>query len=54
MIDEIYVKAAISYHGGAIFGKAVDAKSKLTQTMLSVMLKSLYGGPEFIFKAYPV
>ena len=52
--DEVYVKAMMRYHGGSLFGKAVDHLDKLAKTVLSIMVKCLYGGPEFIHKALPV
>ena len=52
--DEMYVKSAITYHGGSIFGKSVDCPEKLARTVLAVMVKVLFGGPEFIYKAYPI
>jgi hypothetical protein len=48
------VKSALTYHGGKLFGKAVDHPDKLAKTVLSMMVKCLYGGPEFITKALPV
>lgn len=50
----MYIKSALTYHGGSIFGKAVDHPEKLAKTVLSIMVKSLYGGPEFLCKALPV
>ena len=45
--DEVYIKSSLTYHGGTLFGKAVDHPDKLAQTVLSMMIKCLYGGPEF-------
>ena len=39
--DEIYIKAALSYHGGSLFGRAVDIPNKLAKTSLCMMLKCL-------------
>ena len=44
----------LTYHGGSLFGRAVDHPDKLSKTVLSIMVKCLYGGPEFIYKALPV
>ena len=52
--DEIYIKPALTYHKGKLFGRAIDHPEKLTKTMLTVMIKCLYGGPEFIYKVCPI
>ena len=52
--DEVYIKSSLTYHGGTLFGKAVDHPDKLAQTVLSMMIKCLYGGPDFLVKALPV
>ena len=54
LVDEIYVKPSISYHGGKIFGKAENNSAELAKTILAIMLKCLMGGPEFIIKMIPV
>ena len=54
LIDEVYIKAALTYHGGALFGKAVDCPEKLATSVLCIMIKCLYGGPEYVSKALPV
>ena len=54
MWDEIYIKSALTYHRGTIFGKAVDSPNKLAKTALAVTVKCLFGGPEFIHKIYPM
>ena len=54
MIDEVYIKSALLYHGGTIFGKSVNHPDKLAKTMLAYMVKCLYGGPELIAKILPV
>ena len=51
---EIFIKSALTYHGGTIFGKTVDPPDKLAKTVLAVMVKCLFGGPEFIHKIYPM
>ena len=50
--DEIYIKSALTYHGGTVFGKAIDSPDKLAKTVLAIMVKCLFGGPEFIYKIY--
>ena len=52
--NEVYVRSMMAYHGGSLFGKAVDHPDKLAKAVLSIMVKCLYGGPEFIHKALPV
>ena len=52
--DEIYVKKMLLYHGGTIFGKAVNDKSKKATTVLGIMISCLYGGPSFISKMLPI
>ena len=54
MNDEIYVKTALLLHGGTLFGKAANDPSNLATTVLSMMLKATFGGPEFIAKMLPV
>ena len=53
LLDEIYVKASIYYHGGKIFGKAENNPAELAKTILAIMLKCLMGGPAFIIKMIP-
>ena len=54
MIGEAYVKAALLYQSGNFFGKAVNNPEKLAATVVSFMVKSLYGGPEFFARVLPV
>ncbi|XP_065659240.1 uncharacterized protein LOC136083651 [Hydra vulgaris] len=54
LIDEVYVKASLLYQRGALFGQAVNYPEKLAKTILSFMIKCLFGGPEFICRAQPV
>ena len=54
MIDEIYVKPSLCYHGGKVFGKAPKNPEELATTVLAIMVKCLFGGPEFILKMIPV
>ena len=54
MVDEVYVKQALEYHGGTVFGNAVNDPSKFATSMLRIMLKCLMGGPTFLFKMLPV
>ena len=54
LLDEVYVKAMLQYHGGILFGKAVNHPSKLANTVLSFMVITLFGGPKFLCKMLPV
>ena len=53
LIDEIYVKAALSYHGGSVFGKAQNSPENLALTVLAVMVNCMFGGPTFLLKMIP-
>ena len=52
--DEIFVKKMLLYHGGYLFGKAVNDPSSLAKTILEIMIVCLYGGPRFLSKMIPV
>ena len=54
MLDEVYVKAALLYHGGSLFGQSVNHPNMMAKTVLAYMIKCLYGGPEFLTKILPV
>ena len=54
MLDEVYVKKSLLYHGGSFFGKAENNPEELANTVLTLMLKCAYGGPEFVAKMLPV
>ena len=40
--DEVYIKKSLQYHGGEIFGKAVNDPSLLAETMLGQMINCLH------------
>ena len=44
----------LQYHGGILFGKAVNRPEKVANTILSFMIYCLKGGPKFLFKMLPV
>ena len=46
----MHIKSANTYHGWTMFGKAFDHPENLVKTVLVVMVKCLFGGPEFIYK----
>ena len=54
VLDEVYVKSTLQYHGGALFGKAVNKPEKTANTALSFMLLCLSGGPKFLCRMLPV
>lgn len=54
LIDEVYVKPLLTYHGGKLFGKSVNKPEDLATTVLGFMLVSLYGAPSFLVKMLPV
>ena len=54
LLDEIYVKSMLQYHGGEVFGQAINNSSKLANTVLSYMVVCMFGGPKFLCKMLPV
>ena len=50
LIDEVYVKPVLQYHGGSIFGKALNKSDKLANTVLCFMVCCLFGGPKCVCK----
>ena len=54
LIDEVYVKPSLLYHGGNVFGKAVNKPSALANTVLGFFLVGLFGGPKFLLRMIPV
>ena len=52
--DEEYIKIMLLYHGKQLFGKSVENPSLLAQTVLSIMLICLNGGPKFLTKLIPI
>ena len=54
IVDEVYVKSMLQYHGGIVFGKAVNNPEKLANTVLSFMIVCLCAGPKFLCKILPV
>ena len=54
LLDEVYVKPLLSYHGGEIFGRSQNKPEMLAKTLLAVMLKCLFGGPTFLIRLIPV
>ena len=54
LVDEVYVKPSLQYHGGHVFGKAENNPDALANTLLSIMVKCMNGGPKFLIKMIPV
>ena len=53
VIDEVYVKPALMYHGGTIFGKAINKPNELANTVLCYYIVT-FGGPQFLLRMLPV
>ena len=53
IIDEVYVKASLTYRGGSIFGYAADCPGKLATTLLCIMVKCFFGSKTFLAKILP-
>ena len=47
LIDEVYVKPMLTYHGGQLFGKAVNDESNLAKTVLAFMIICFMGDQNF-------
>ena len=54
LIDEVYIKALLTYHGGELFGKALNNPEALATTVLGFMLVPCFEGPSFLIKMMPV
>ena len=54
MLDEVYVKSTLQYHGGTVSGKAVNKPELLAKTVLSFIIVCLFGGPKLLYKMLPV
>ena len=54
LADEVVVKSTLSYHGGKVFGWAQNNPNKLARTVLGIMIKCLFGGPEFLVEVITV
>jgi len=54
LLDEVYVKPSLQYHGGAVFGKAVNRPDLLANTVLSFMIVCLFNGPKLLYRMLPV
>ena len=54
MIDEVYVKPLLQYHGGSIYGEACNGEGDLAKTVLGFMGVTLFGGPKCLYRMLPV
>ena len=54
LVDEVYLKPSLQFHGGNLFGHAVNKPSLLANTILPLMTVCLFGGQEFECKMIPV
>ena len=54
LIDEVYVKSTLTFHGGTLFGSSVNKPDQLASTVLAFMVVCLFGGPKFLVKMLPV
>ena len=54
LIDEMYIKKLMLYHGGSLYGKALNKPDQMANSVLTIMVKCLNGGPSFAFKMLPV
>ena len=53
LVDEVYVKPMVSYHGGQLFCNSVSDNTQLVKTVLDFMIVCLYGGPKFLVDVLP-
>ena len=54
MVDKIYVKPSLSYCGGKVFRKTENNLDAIAHTVLAVMAKYKFEGPEFLSKVISV
>ena len=54
LVDEVHVKPCLLYHGGKLFGKALNNPDELANSVLAVMVVCMYGGPNSLAKMIPV
>ena len=51
LLDEVYVKPSLMYHGGTVFGKAVNKPNELANTVLGIYIVTFYdGGPKSLLR----
>ena len=54
MVDEICVKASLTYYGNQSLGKAVNNEDKIATTACTVTKKALFGGLDIVNVSLPV
>ena len=54
LVDEVYVKCSLFYHGGQLFEKAHNNEDEFANAVLGIMIKCLFGGSSFLFKIVSV
>ena len=54
LVDEVYIKCLLQYHGGEVFGQAANNPNKLANTVISYMVVCMFGGPRFLCEMLPV
>ena len=54
LVDEIYVKRSLLYHGGQLFGNAHNNEDGLANAVLGIIIKCQFGDPSFLFNMIPV
>ncbi|GFN85502.1 traf-interacting protein [Plakobranchus ocellatus] len=50
ILDEIYIKASLTYQGGVVFGYSVDQPDKFATTLLCIMFKCFFTDLEVFFQ----
>lgn len=53
ILDEIYIKASITYQGGVLFGYAADHPGERATTLLCIMAKCFFTNKKFLVKVLP-
>ena len=54
LIDEVYVKPMLLYHGGQLFSSSVSDNTQHEKTVLAFETVYLYGGPKLLVKMLPI
>ena len=54
LFGEVYVKKMMTYHSGSLFGRASNNPSMLANSVLGIMIDTMFGGPTFLSKMVPV
>lgn len=52
--EKVYVKKAMYFYGGTVFGKVVNNPSVLNSIIIGITISCQYGGPTFVSKMFPV